>query len=442
MPSLILSGHPCIGKTTFATLLASRALSHSSSTITNIIHIRENTACPDQTKSQCYSNSHAEKTTRAALKSEFDKGVISGGQNTLIILDSLNYIKGYRYELYCISKAAGERHGVVWIQGTNANDGLAKKRNGERKEMFLKGKADIDGQSEQINHSDGYYEDDEMMDALVLRYEPPDGKNRWENPLYKVDVTSILPWDKNGTLENAKVESDLTNQMKNVEVKDNEQGATATQSTEISTKPVKKKSASGFKRRAKKSTTTTQQTAPAPTPATTQQVPPTTATPKAPISMASRNLNTNPDTTQPQSNTNGNTQTIEQVIDSILESFLTNTAPLKEGMSTAAHHSSDSNVLNQVDNLTQRINAEVLKAQINLTSGIGGRIFIPLSISGKSSTSSEGRRAMNLSKPLYQNELRNCRRQFLKWIAGHPMPEGTSEERMVEVYVSYIESNV
>ena len=309
--------------------------------------------------------------------------------------------------------------------------------------MCLKGKADIDGQSEQIDHSDGYYEDDEMMDALVLRYEPPDGKNRWENPLYKVDVTSILPWDKNGTLENAKVESDLTNQMKNVEVKDNEQGATATQSTEISTKPVKKKSASGFKRRDKKSTTTTQQTAPAPTPATTQQVPSTTATPKAPISMASRNLNTNPDTTQLQSNTNGSTQTIEQVIDSILESFLTNTAPLKEGMSTAAHHSSDSNVLNQVDNLTQRINAEVLKAQAaNLTSGIGGRIFIPLSISGKSSTSSEGRRAMNLSKPLYQNELRNCRRQFLKWIAGHPMPEGTSEERMVEVYVSYIESNV
>ena len=123
MPSLVLTGHPCVGKTTFAHLLAARALRHPSNTISNVIHIRESTACPDRTKAECYSDSHKEKTTRAALKSEFDRAVNERGSggSTLVILDSLNYIKGFRYELHCISKAAGERHGVVWVMGSGSD---------------------------------------------------------------------------------------------------------------------------------------------------------------------------------------------------------------------------------------------------------------------------------------------------------------------------------
>ena len=148
MPSIVLAGHPCAGKTTFAHLLAKRALSRS--TISNVVHISESTACPDQTKAECYSNSHMEKTTRAALKSEFDRAVVSSaaneeGSTTLVILDSLNYIKGYRYELYCISKAAGEQHGVIWVMGSKADgerrvgssdsDIFAKQRNQDRAKL-------------------------------------------------------------------------------------------------------------------------------------------------------------------------------------------------------------------------------------------------------------------------------------------------------------------
>ena len=132
---------------------------------------------------------------------------------------------------------------------------------------------------------------------------------------------------------------------------------------------------------------------------------------------------------------------MEDVIDSRLHSFLTNTAALQEGKSMVRRSSADANVLNQVDNITQRINNEIFKAQkaASLSAGVGGRIFIPV---GDGGGDEERRRGINLSKPLYTNELRNCRRQFLKWIAGHPMRDGTREEEMVEGYISYIESNI
>ena len=94
--------------------------------------------------------------------------------------------------------------------------------------------------------------------------------------------------------------------------------------------------------------------------------------------------------------------------------------------------------LNQVDNITQCMNNEILKAQkaASLSTGVGGKIFVPLG------GSSGKRHVMSMSKPLYVNELRNFRRQFLKWIAGHPVPDGTKEEEMAELYVSYIETHI
>lgn len=445
MPALILTGHPCVGKTTFAQLLGNRALLHPSNSISNVVHIRECTSRPDHTKAECYSNSHMEKSTRASLKSEFDRAVMSknnndassGGGSTLVILDSLNYIKGYRYELYCISKAAGERHGVVWIMGSSSDldvirttggsspsDELAKARNRQRRVL----NDDV---------LDGYYQDDETIDALVLRYEPPDDKNRWENPLYKVDVTGFLPWGKDGTLEG------ITSQSESNSVPE-----TATDNmtkddgdTEADAKEVKSviKSAAGFKRRGKKSTTSQppqtaihrpQSTAPIPTPPS-----------NIPSSMASRNFASGVSITTSE-RCHQSKRKIEDVIDGILDSFLVATAPLQEGMSTLKLISAESDVLNKVDNLTQRANNEILKAQkaaLALSDGEGDVGAPGLKIIIENGTR---RRTVNISKPLHLDELRNCRRQFLKWTSSHPMQASMMEEDMVDVYISYIESNI
>jgi len=366
------------------------------------------------------------------LKSEFDRASAkSSGRKsddkTLIILDSLNYIKGYRYELYCISKAVGESHGVIWIMGSSddncrrasisPSDELAKERNRERKKN-------------QSKSCDGYYEDDETMDALALRFEPPDEKNRWEKPLYKVDVTSVEPWNKGGSLgitqgegtnatKDISSENQFTNEIKPIQLNEpNQQPAS---------KP--EKLSSGFKRN-KKATQQRAQSQSTLTVAITEQ---STAS-YGPMSMASRNLSVS------SGGAIGNDKRrIEDVIDGILNSFLMNVQPLKEGMSTSNQVSAESNVLNQVDNVTQRINAEILKAQklVSISTGVGGRILISVG-----PVSKEKQRAMQLSQPLYMNELRTFRRQFLKWIAGHPLPERTEEDEVAEVYISYIESRI
>jgi protein KTI12 len=168
MPSLILTGYPSAGKTSFAELLASRALSHKSSLIKTTVIINEANARPDKTLQECYFNSTEEKLTRSALKSEFDKFVKDPSK--LVILDSMNYIKGFRYELHCISKSAGQKHGVVW---TLCREQVAKAWNEQRS----KSKQD-------------YFYTQEMMDELIARYEPPDQRNRWDRPLWRVDVCS------------------------------------------------------------------------------------------------------------------------------------------------------------------------------------------------------------------------------------------------------------
>jgi protein KTI12 len=428
------------------------------------VHIRECTACPDQTKANCYSTSQSEKTTRAALKSEFDRAISGGGSGsgssssgkkhntntTLVILDSLNYIKGYRYELYCISKAAGERHGVIWVtasdcSNTSSNNEVAKSRNVQRMDHHqIRDKVETSTATTSLDNNnalhlnddrDGWYQDDATIDALVLRYEPPDDKNRWENPLYTVDVTSVLPWGKEGTLEvttNNVIDETvklLTSEMNVMSMKENARSSAVAES-----KPVMK-SASGFKRRGNKSIEKQQ------LPMNQSQL--SAVTTPVPISMASRNLKHDIDdhNTPDQFTKDSKPRRIEDVIDSILDSFLLNVAPLQEGISTQKHISAESNMLNEVDNLTQRINNEILKAQKTtaslLVGGVGGMtIYIHYG------TNNSSRRGMNLSKPLYLNELRTIRTGFLKWTAAHPMPSNTNEETMVEVYISYIESNI
>ena len=55
---------------------------------------------------QCIIDSRLEKPARSAL---FTATQRSMNKDTIVILDSLNYIKGFRYQLYCAAKEAGVR---------------------------------------------------------------------------------------------------------------------------------------------------------------------------------------------------------------------------------------------------------------------------------------------------------------------------------------------
>ncbi len=119
MPSLIIIGHPAAGKTkdhsgpSFER--TSRALQHPA--IQDIVIINEESACPDWTKQECYSHDIPCRKKRLGRLLSLRSTLPWQHHNkqTLVILDSLNYIKGFRYELPCISKAVGECHGILWV---------------------------------------------------------------------------------------------------------------------------------------------------------------------------------------------------------------------------------------------------------------------------------------------------------------------------------------
>jgi protein KTI12 len=54
----------------------------------------------------------SEKNTRGALKSLAERSLSRG---TVVIFDSLNNIKGYRYELWCIARQAATRYCMVHV---------------------------------------------------------------------------------------------------------------------------------------------------------------------------------------------------------------------------------------------------------------------------------------------------------------------------------------
>ena len=310
------------------------------------------------------------------MKSEFDRAVMSTSSGkkergkTLVILDSLNYIKGYRYELYCISKASGERHGVIWIMGSSCDeessrtfvspsDELAKERNRERKELYFSQQQHPDQTVRGKIELDGYFEDDETMDALVRRYEPPDEKNRWENPLYKVDVTSVLPWGKDGTFK-MHLGSDMIPKLENNESDKNDTltnrkeavkleaiSCQLNQSAPLSpgTTPTVQKSSSGFKRNKK-----SMQQSSAPSSQSFQSD--SAASVHNFIGLVSKTASAGESIRNvTSSNTGGDSaecfekeQIMEDVIDRILDSFLMNVKPLKEGLSTLKQVSVESNV--------------------------------------------------------------------------------------------------
>lgn len=55
-------------------------------------------------------DSREEKMTRGLIKATCDRNVT---KSTIVICDSLNYIKGFRYELWCTSRSSGTPACVV-----------------------------------------------------------------------------------------------------------------------------------------------------------------------------------------------------------------------------------------------------------------------------------------------------------------------------------------
>ncbi|XWS34181.1 hypothetical protein CRYUN_Cryun21dG0018400 [Craigia yunnanensis] len=124
MALVVICGQPCSGKSTAAKCLA-EALNESECKQTVRI-INETSFHLD--RNQSYANMPAEKNLRGVLRSEVDRSV---SKDNIIIVNSLNSIKGYRYELWCLARAAGIRYFVLYC---DVEEAQCRKWNEERRE--------------------------------------------------------------------------------------------------------------------------------------------------------------------------------------------------------------------------------------------------------------------------------------------------------------------
>lgn len=100
-----------------------------------------------------------EKMTLGVLRSEIARRL---QKDKVLIFDSLNLIKGYRYEVWCLARGSSTRCCVVHVDTP-----VDTCRNWNE------------------SRSDGVYTE-ETFEDLASRLERPDSKNRWEAPLYSV----------------------------------------------------------------------------------------------------------------------------------------------------------------------------------------------------------------------------------------------------------------
>lgn len=360
MPCLVFTGHPSAGKSGLAKLFQERAL--ASGLIKKVVVVNEESACPGQSIHDCYATSQDEKKTRGALKSAFDRVVGTSDESTLVILDSMNYIKGFRYELYCISKAANQAHGVVWVLNNTetANEWNSKRKSGYSSELFHE---------------------------LVLRYEPPDARNRWDSPLYRISVTNSINDDS--SVANETLAKSVYNMHSLKETVDQP----------VTVAP-KKKSLAGFKRAKPKQ--------PAIEPATTA------ANEDSSLLSTEISTNVNPVETQRKS--------LTERIDDILREFL-GIKPLQEGTSTRLQVSADADVLHNVDSVTYQLLGAIGEAQRQSNNAA---LFIRWNDS-------------NISVQGVPENLKQVRSNYLSWVATHP-PEDTSDSGIAESFLSFMEA--
>jgi protein KTI12 len=116
------------------------------------------------------SNNASEKDARATIFGAV-KRVLSEGD--VVVLDGLNYIKGWRYQLYCEAKAM--RTGCCVLRVGSSVE-RAKEVNEERLRRRDAG--------EELGEEQPYERD--CWENLVFRYEEPNGMVRWDSPLFAV----------------------------------------------------------------------------------------------------------------------------------------------------------------------------------------------------------------------------------------------------------------
>jgi len=171
---LMMCGIPSSGKTTKAIQLLKFFESRGHS----VVLINEESQKVE--RNEGYKDSRMEKITRAAFLEAVEKRI---SPETIVIIDSLNYIKGYRYELYC--RARSQRTPICVVHCDTPRN-ITKEWN-RTKESSVQWS-------------------DELLEELSSRFEVPNPRNRWDRPLFTLLPEDELPFEQINESFNEKAE--------------------------------------------------------------------------------------------------------------------------------------------------------------------------------------------------------------------------------------------
>ena len=156
MPLVIVTGFPSSGKTSAVNNLVKFFEARDKA----VCVVSEEALLGGLSKNVIFADSKHEKEVRGRLKSEVVRLLT---KDNVVICDGLNYIKGFRYELYCASKSV--KTNQVTVQCDVSQEDVTR-WNSER--------------------PDNERYDDNIIRELVMRYEAPVSSNRWDSPLVLV----------------------------------------------------------------------------------------------------------------------------------------------------------------------------------------------------------------------------------------------------------------
>ncbi|XP_076679992.1 protein KTI12 homolog isoform X2 [Andrena cerasifolii] len=169
MPLIIMTGIPCSGKTTRTYELKEYFENKAEKNVEVISEVDVLTKA-GYDRNTFYADSKKERSVRSDVMSAAQRML---NTNDVLIIDGSNYIKGYRYEMYCMTKLYKTPQCTVHCDIPIEHAWLWNERRLEHEQYSR-----------------------EIFDALVMRYETPDSNKRWDAPLFSVSAEDELKFDE------------------------------------------------------------------------------------------------------------------------------------------------------------------------------------------------------------------------------------------------------
>jgi len=164
MALITISGYPCSGKSRRAAQIKAHFESKLQQSDYNGPSLKVALLSDDllNINRNAYDDSRSEKPARGALFTAIQRQM---ALDTILIVDAPNYIKGFRYQMYCAAREMKLRVCTVYVVATHE---LCRQWNSNRA------------------HEGGQAYLSETLENLIMRYEEPSSMVRWDSPLFTI----------------------------------------------------------------------------------------------------------------------------------------------------------------------------------------------------------------------------------------------------------------